>query len=139
MALAYQLVTERRDHMGLACARIAEHAQVRGSLQKLPFDQTRNLGAYRRGEAPGIERRHRLVTRELRFAEQSRDPPLGAFDRLHGREFVEVVRVAPAALGRLVGQWRIVGEERRQPEGLEPQLQRLGAHADTSSPERSAS
>ena len=48
VALAYQLVTERRDHMGLARARIAEHAQVRGALQKLPFDQTRNLGAYSR-------------------------------------------------------------------------------------------
>ena len=39
MALAHQLVTQRRDDVGLAGARIAEHAQIGRALEEVPFGQ----------------------------------------------------------------------------------------------------
>ena len=54
-------------HVGLAGARIAEHAQVRRPLDELTLGQTSDLGANRCREASDIERRHRLVVGKLRL------------------------------------------------------------------------
>ena len=116
MALAHQLAPDRRHHVGLARARIAENTQIGRPFEELTLDKPRHLGAHGRGKAAHVQRCQRLVAWQFRLREQPRDASLGTLLSLNAGELVEVVHVTPSTFGRLLGKSRVVAKKRRQPE-----------------------